>query len=98
MSGNADGEDSTDFNSAADPDSASDSDDSDGSDSDGESGGGGIPDADPHEVYGQESHMLADLLLRLKDSHEPRVEVCNSNGATGSSTKRLLARLLTLNA
>ena len=98
MSRNADGEDSTDFNSVADPDSASDSDDSDGSDSDGESGGGGIPDADPHEVYGQESHMLADLLLRLKDSHEPRVEVCNSNGATGSSTKRLLARLLTLNA
>jgi len=49
-------------------------------------------------IQDSDCSKLADLFLRLKDSHEPRVEVCNSNGATGSSTKRLLARLLTLNA
>ena len=78
--------------------SASDSDDSAGSDSDGELGGGETTDGNPLGQLGSDSHTLADLFLRLKDSHEPRVEVCNSNGATGSSTKRLLARLLTLNA
>jgi len=79
--------------------SASDSaDDSDESDSDGALDGGETSDGNDLGAQGSDCSKLADLFLRLKDSHEPRVEVCNSNGATGSSTKRLLARLLTLNA
>ena len=99
MSGSADVDDmDRDAGSASDSADTDDSDDSAGSDSDGEFGGGETTDGNPIVHQGSDCNKLADLFLRLKDSHEPRVEVCNSNGATGSSTKRLLARLLTLNA
>ena len=84
--------------SASDSADSDDMDDSAGSDSDGAFDGGETSDVNPLGPQDSDCSKLADLFLRLKDSHEPRVEVCNSNGATGSSTKRLLARLLTLNA